>query len=212
MNSRFANFLSVLVHPIFINLICLVLLFTLQPSLYYGLPTKIKLYYIAYIFLITSVLPSFSVLIMKIMGSVPNITLSRKEDRVIPYIVTTFFYLFAYYNFRGNMLSSSVLLGYLIACALIIFSVLLINFYTKISIHMATLGALCGLIAASAPVALIDIRWLLFFFIFLSGLVASARLSLNAHSEFQLYFGFIFGFFTMFIFLFNLVKPFFISL
>ncbi len=208
MNLRFANFLSIVAHPIFINLLCLITLFSLQPSLYYGIPGKIKFYYIGYIFLLTSIIPSLSVVLMKLLGSVQNITLENKEDRVLPYIVTVIFYLFTYYNFRTSLLTSSILLMYLVACGLIVFSVLLINFYSKISIHMATLGALCGLIASSAPVSMIDIRWLLIFFIVTSGLVATARYSLNAHSFVQLFLGFILGFFTMFVFLFNLVKPF----
>ena len=207
MNHKPAHFLSVLAHPIFINLVCLILLFFLQPSLYYGLPYTIKLYYITYIFLLTSIIPAISVLLLKYTGSIKSILLADRDDRIIPYVVTTSFYLFVYYNFRNNMLASSVLLGYLIACALIIFSVLLINFYSKVSIHMATLGALCGLVASSVWVAPIDIRWLLLFFILISGLVASARYSLGAHSIFQLYLGYVYGFFVMFVFLYRLSNP-----
>jgi hypothetical protein len=145
---------------------------------------------------------------MKLLGSIQNIVLDNKEDRVLPYVVTIIFYLFTYYNFRTSLLTNSILLGYLFACSLIVFAVLLINFYSKISIHMATLGALCGLIASSAPVSMIEVRWLLVFFTLTSGLVATARFSLKAHSVIQLYFGFILGFFTMFVFLYNLVKPF----
>lgn len=208
MNLRFANFLSVVAHPIFINLLCLIMLFYLHPSLYYGIPDKIKFYYIGYIFLLTSLIPSLSVILMKLLGSIQNIVLDNKEDRVLPYVVTIIFYLFTYYNFRTSLLTNSILLGYLFACSLIVFAVLLINFYSKISIHMATLGALCGLIASSAPVSMIEVRWLLVFFTLTSGLVATARFSLKAHSVIQLYFGFILGFFTMFVFLYNLVKPF----
>lgn len=184
------------------------MLFSLYPSLYYGVPTKIKLYYIGYIFLLTSLIPSLSVVILMLLGSIQNIDLENKEDRVLPYMVTIIFYLFTYYNFRTSLLTNSILLGYLIACGLIVFSVFLINFYSKISIHMATLGALCGLIASSSPVSMIEVRWLLVFFILASGFVATARFSLQAHSLVQLYFGFILGFFTMFVFLYNLVKPF----
>jgi membrane-associated phospholipid phosphatase len=72
---------------------------------------------------------------------------------------------------------------------------------------MATLGALCGLVASSVWVAPIDIRWLLLFFILISGLVATARYSLGAHSIFQLYLGYVYGFFVMFVFLYRLSNP-----
>jgi hypothetical protein len=181
------------------------MLFILSPSLSYGIPLKIKLYYITYIFLLTSLIPALTVLLLKFTGSVQTVILNDKEDRVIPYIVTTVFYLFTYYNFRTKMLPSNLLLGYLMACALIVFSVLLINFYSKISIHLATLGALCGLISAISSVSFFEVRWFLIGIILLSGLVGSARFSLKAHSASQLYLGFILGFFTMFLFLFNLV-------
>ncbi len=205
MNLRLANFISIIAHPIFINLVCLFMLFILSPSLSYGIPLKIKLYYIAYIFLLTSLIPALTVLLLKFTGSIQTVILNDKEDRVIPYIVTTVFYLFTYYNFRTKMLPSNLLLGYLMACALIVFSVLLINFYSKISIHLATLGALCGLISAISSVSFFEVRWSLIGIILLSGLVGSARFSLKAHSASQLYLGFILGFFTMFLFLFNLV-------
>ncbi len=204
MNQKLAQFISFIAHPIFINLLCLLLLFFFQPSLYFGLPFTIKVYYISYIFLLTSIIPALSVILLRFTGSIENIFLADKEDRIIPYIVTTSFYLFVYYNFRNNMLASSSLLAYLIACALIVFSVLLINFYSKISIHMATLGALCGLLASSSAIAPVDIRWILIVFILLSGLVGAARYQLKAHSTFQLYLGFLYGFFVMFIFLFRI--------
>ncbi|MFY8190701.1 MAG: phosphatase PAP2 family protein, partial [Bacteroidia bacterium] len=90
------------------------------------------------------------------------------------------------------------LLKYLLACTGIVAAVFLINSFNKISIHLATMGALSGLLAALAYKGYADFRILLALAILASGYVASARLSLKAHLPNQLYLGFLLGFIFMF--------------
>jgi hypothetical protein len=74
-----------------------------------------------------------------------------------------------------------------------------INFLDKISIHLTTLGALVGLVAGLGFMGFADLRFLLLLTILLSGWVATARLSLQAHVPRQLYAGFTLGFVVMFL-------------
>ncbi len=198
MKNIFAQSLSTIAHPVFVNLLCLYLLFSIFPPLSHGLPQRIQLFYISFIFISTSLIPLILVLVMRITGKLESIQLDNRQDRKLPYILTVALYIFNIYNFVKSPTTHPLILGYLVACTLIVFLVFAINFRTKISIHMATLGALCGLIACGSYTGFNDLRWLLFLAILLSGLVGSARLSLGAHSPYQLYCGFFLGFISMF--------------
>ncbi len=199
MNKNLAKFLSVLAHPIFINLLCLYLLFMLFPQLNHGMPTRIQLFFISFIFISTSIIPAIIVLVMRITGRVKSITLENSEERKIPYLFTLALYIFNYYNFLKSPTTHPIILQYLIACAAIVCAVLIINYFNKISIHMATLGALCGLLATVGNIGLVDIRIALILAILFSSLIGTARLSLKAHFPQQVYAGFVLGFSLMFV-------------
>ncbi len=201
MNKAFSHVLSVAFHPVFINLLNLWLLFTLFPALSYGIPLKMRMFYISIIFVSTSIIPLVMVLLLRFTGRVHSVMLNQKEDRRIPYLVTLVMYFFNYYNFNANYNkypTHPMFLSYLIACAAIIAVVMAVNFFNKISIHTATLGALAGVVAVAARYSDVDTRLLLAIVLLLTGLVATARVFLNSHQNLQVYSGFLLGFFLMF--------------
>ena len=67
---------------------------------------------------------------------------------------------------------------------------LLINYLTKISIHMLAMGGLFGTFAGLAIGFHYDLRLLLFLLALAAGLTGFARLKLKAHTEAQVYTGF----------------------
>lgn len=201
MNKTLAKVLSVFAHPIFINLLCLYLLFMLFPQLNHGMPLRIQLFFISFIFISTSIIPVIIVLAMRVMGKVKSVTLESSEERKLPYLITFALYVFNYYNFIKSPTTDPVILQYLLACGAIVGSIAVINYFNKISIHMATLGAMCGLLATVGYIGFSDIRLALILAIIFSSLVATARLSLQAHLPQQIYAGFILGFVLMFVIL-----------
>ncbi len=196
MNQGIARFLAIVFHPVFVNLLNLCLLFTLFPTLSHGIPAKAQLFYISFIFVATSIIPLLTVLVLRLIGKVNSILLNQKQERNIPYLTTMLLYFFVYFNFNKYP-THPLILSYIFACMAIVGSVMLINFYTKISIHLATLGALAGLLVVSGKLAEFDTRILLIITMLISGLVASARVFSNAHEERQVYSGFFLGFFWM---------------
>ncbi|MCG9881768.1 MAG: hypothetical protein MH472_14325 [Bacteroidia bacterium] len=198
MNNFVAKAVSVIWHPVFVNLLCLYILFTLYPPLSFGVPQKLQWFYIGFIFISTSIVPLLLVLIMKLTGRISAITMDKQEDRKYPYLFTLSLYIFVYYNLTQSPITPSFLLKYLLACTAIVGAVFLINSFNKISIHLATMGALCGLLATLAYRGFADYRMLLAVAIMASGYVASARLTLKAHLPNQLYLGFLLGLFLMF--------------
>lgn len=197
MNRTLATAISVVAHPVFINLICLLALFGLFPSLRHGLPERVQYLNILFIFITTSIIPLVLVVFMRLTGRVKSLLLDSPGERHLPYLFTLAFYVFDFYNFYRTPGTHPLVLRYLLACSGIMLAVLTVNYFTKISIHLTTLGAFAGLLVLAGLTGEMEVRPLLIIAIALSGLTATARLSLSAHQPGQVYSGFILGFILM---------------
>lgn len=200
MNRATALALSVICHPVFINALSLAALFFLYPALRFGIHPALKLFYWSVVFVSTAVLPMAWVGLSRLMGRISSIMLHDRDDRTVPYMLTAGLYLLDFY-LAGQWGAAPLFRIYLLACSSIVVSVLLINLYTKISIHAASMGALTGILFSSANQNLYDMRWPIMAVLLMSGLVMTARLKLDAHKPFQLYLGFVLGIGLMYIYL-----------
>jgi membrane-associated phospholipid phosphatase len=88
---------------------------------------------------------------------------------------------------------------------MVVFIVLIISMFWKISIHMAGIGGITALIIILSVVYRTDMTLLLCIALLLSGIIASIRLALKAHSPAQLLAGYIVGIMTVGVFL---IQPF----
>lgn len=200
MKNYLAHIFSVLFHPVFVNLLAIYLLFLLFPSVYFSLPAKARWFYILFIYSCTHLIPLIMSLVLKQIGKISSIQMHEKKDRNIPFAITLFMYGFCYYNFYNYPIPQK-LINYLMASGILMLFILLINFFHKISIHAASIGAIIGLVLLASVESFIDFRILLAGLFVVAGLVISSRLHLNAHSHKELYSGFFIGLFTMVIFL-----------
>lgn len=196
MGRSWAILLSVVFHPVFVNLASFVLVIQLTPYLEAGLTTEAKWFYILYAFISTGLIPLFVVVLRKALGLSNSIMLDSPDDRHVPYITTAITYLMGYYLFI-RIGAPHIMQAYMLGSACIMVCILIINFYTKISAHATSLGAMLGVLIALSHYSLIDTRLLLPLVLVISGLTGSARLSLQAHTSFQLYAGFALGSFFM---------------
>ncbi len=196
MNRIVALTLSSLFHPVWVNLLGLLILLFCSPYLSLALQPTLMLFYVLFIFGTTALVPMLAVGVMKLTGHVQSIMLQEQEERNIPYLVTGAMYLFDYY-FLSQMHSAAIIRAYLLACACIVVAVVIINHFYKISVHAASLGALAGIVVTLIPYALWDIRWLLAFVVIATGATLSARLFMNAHTPKQLWSGWLLGFLVM---------------
>ncbi|MFA6262318.1 MAG: hypothetical protein WC760_12675 [Bacteroidia bacterium] len=196
MHPRAAQALSVVFHPVFVNSFSLLLLFLLFPSLRYGVHPAMKVFYWSVIFISTGIVPMAWVGVSRLLGKIDSILLPNSDDRNLPYILTASLYMLDFY-LAGQWGASSLFRAYLLACSSVVVSVLIINQFTKISIHAASLGALAAVIHQSALVAGFDVRYLMIAALVISGLVLSARLWAESHTSTQVYLGFLVGFLWM---------------
>lgn len=190
--KKAALYLSVLFHPVFVNLCSLICLLWLNPYLNAALTINIKLFYIALIFTATAIIPLITVSVRYLLGFSESIMLKQAEERHTPYLISASCYLVAFY-LCAKITAPVGVQAFLLASASTVVAVSIINFFFKISAHTTSLGSLCGLLAALSFHQTEDMRFLIGIAILVSGIVGSARLVLAAHTKKELYSGFALG-------------------
>ncbi len=164
-----------------------------------------------YLFIVVTifsfVLPSVSVFLMKQLGFVNSMSLSSKNERIAPIIITAIFYLWLMANTTGSSIFPPIYSRFLLGSIVSIFVLLIFNSFIKVSLHTAGIGGILMLVVilimnhsgTEIPLALFDnyktTTKLPFIsvFVVLAGLVGTARLALNAHTPKEIYLGYCIG-------------------
>ncbi len=197
MSKSLANILSVVFHPVFIPLYLMTAV--LCSNAYFALVLDFRLKVFLWLFTLTAttILPLLSASLFKRIGLVSSLIMPRKRERVIPFLVSAAYYVIAYFSLRHIHSLPYIYPALFRVTASLILLASLITMYWKISIHAISIGSAAGVFLS----LLLD-GYSFFFIPFLlgilvGGLVASARLTLRAHTPEQVYAGFLTGFVYM---------------
>jgi len=134
---------------------------------------------------------------MKSLGFVNSLELKTREERFIPFVATMIFYVWSYFVFKRsdlNEIFSDVLLAGLIG---IILAFLYTIFFRKISLHTIGAGLAFAIILQTVPLAYINATPILLAATLIAGLIGTARLILNAHTNREVYYGYAIGILCM---------------
>ncbi|SEL54346.1 hypothetical protein SAMN04488008_104150 [Maribacter orientalis] len=186
----FSNFVSYLLHPLFIPIGGTIAYFLITPKY---TPLEIQSASILPIFILTVIIPIVTFFILKNVGLVNSIFLETATERKYPlYIHASILLLILYKVIPNNYVSEiyfyfTGLLGATVACLLL----LLFNF--KTSLHaVGVSGLLMYLINLSIHFE-INLIIAISIFILLTGAILTARLYLKAHTRIELFIGVFIG-------------------
>lgn len=196
MQKKFSQIISIILHPLLIPSYFFVIVFSLKSYVSLLIPMQAKALILSLVFITTFLFPLLLILIMKRRGVINSLQMEQKEERVYPFIVTIVFYFLAYYTLKKVQISEVYHLFLIGSTIMVVFS-LLINFISKISIHMVGIGGLAGALIGISIRVNLDIVVLISVFLLLAGIIGFARLSLAAHKPIQIYTGFLLGFLVM---------------
>lgn len=189
-----ARFLSYLFHPIFAPLFSIHILLQLPVFFNYKLSTELIQFSYGVVVLNLIVTPVLISLYLKKKGVIKSLEMESARERVIPYLTSSILFFTTYFLFK-DINFPTFYLNVLLAAAIVILVLFvgsLINL--KLSAHLAGLGGLCGMIFLIVTVLKIELTALFILFILISGLVASSRYFLKAHSFSEIISGFCLGF------------------
>lgn len=192
-----ANIISYVFHPTFMPVVMTIVLFKLAPQSFAGFNVidfgRQPLPLIAPIIISTIFFPIISVLLMKGLGFVESIKLENPKDRIIPLIATMTFY-FWVYNVMSNTNAPFLLKVLLLGSFWAVIAIFMINIFFKISMHTTAAGGAIGMIVGLLLYSPVNMVLPLFITIIVAGIIGTARLLLAAHSQSQVWLGYIVGF------------------
>lgn len=196
MLKSFAKLTSVLCHPLLLMNFGLFSIMFWHPyfvSKFY----ETQFYTISmFVSINTLILPMLSVYLLKRFGLIDDFAMSNPKQRLLPYSIMigivglTMFQLYKI-DYAG------LPMWFMGACAISLMANVLINLKFTISTHGIGTGGLVALYAyISYTEHLLLFKLLLIGFVLVSGIVMWARLYLQAHTEKEVYTGFLLGFST----------------
>lgn len=196
-------FFSIILHPLFIPIIGVFIIFNMPIYLNYLLSPDVKKYILLLLILSTILVPLILTLILQMTGLIKTSYIENKKERIIPYIATLILYVATLWFIYNIPLPKPYFI--LIETSIIaVFIAFIVNFFTKISSHLVGMGGLTGAIFVIALVLGINLNIFVAAAFLLSGIVGSSRMYLKAHTLSQVAIGFAVGFGAQF-FLFLLI-------
>jgi len=194
-----AKIISFIFHPLFVPTFFMYFLIMVVPYKFEGISDwqlKMRLFSV---FWLTAFFPAFAVFLLWRLKFSESIFLRTQKERIIPYVITMFFYWWMYYLSR-NFKDQPVDLKYFYFGIFIATSLgLIVNNFIKVSLHAIGIsGLLMAILLVSINYPAINLVWLLSV-ILLSSIVVSARMIVSDHTKQELIVGFGIGLFTQLI-------------
>jgi hypothetical protein len=191
-----AHLLSYVLHPLFIPTYFFLFLMQVLPFEFVGITEwqlKMRLFSVAWL---TAFFPAFAVFLLWRLKLSDSIFLRTQKERIIPYVITMFFYWWMYYlsrNFTDQPIALKFFfLGIFVASAI----GMTVNNFMKVSLHaMGIAGLTTAVILVSVFYPVNNAIWVLVAVLF-TALVISARLVVSDHTKKELIVGLFIGVFT----------------
>jgi hypothetical protein len=193
MSEKFARVLSILLHPVWMPAFAFLILLNTSTFFQLVIPQQMLMAIYIVIGLSTLLIPLLSVAFLYHKGIIHSLEMTERRERNIPYLINITCMLLAFYmltQLRAPFLFGKIMLGASIALAI----TFIINLKWKISIHMIGIGGICGVLFGLSELLYEDSHASLLISLLFSGLLGTARLSLNAHMPSQVYSGWVLGF------------------
>lgn len=208
--------LSYLFHPVFMPILGLYLLFSLEtkPVSYkmydalYHFPDIAKYYLYIIVGILTVIAPILSLLIMYWNKIIKSFSLMDRRERIYPFILVVFYYLLVYVYVRYQFpdeLKHPALVGFLFGTFVTFLVCLIVNFFVKISLHAVGVFGLCGMLLGYSQTQLPAFEgqtatnlFIIIYLFAVAGLVSGGRLYLKTHSLSEIILGVFIGFSILF--------------
>ena len=196
MEEKLARIISIIFQPLLIPTFSLILLFSLNSYISFTIPSSAKNMILAMIFIVTFLFPAVFIYLLFKRGIISTLNMDKRDERTLPLMITAIFYFLAFHLIRQLQLHDVYARMFLGSAILVVLG-LIITLRWKISAHMMGTGGLLGGLIGVSQLVLVDLVMLVFITTVICGLVGYSRLKLNAHTQAQVYAGFLLGFGVM---------------
>jgi hypothetical protein len=195
MPEKLAKIVSAIFHPVFLPTFGFILIFS---SGFYAdvLTIEAKQFILLVVFFSTATLPLLAVAILA-LNSKFDFLMPNNRDRILPLLFTSLFY-YVGFILLSRIHFIPVFKLFMVASVILIVVLLLISFQWNISIHAAAAGAVTATVFAMSFRGGANPVFAVITVVLVSGLVATARLSLNKNNLLQVAAGYLLGFIILY--------------
>lgn len=187
-----AKVFSAAFHPLMMTTYLFLLLTYYLPVILQ--PARPSFWIILLIFITTFALPAVNFLLLRLTGSINDLSMPHRHQRILPFIFISTIYVFVTVMFYWKFPIPNVLRLMMIVSAMVVFATV-VTFFYKLSVHSL---AICGIVGMMLPMNKVsDMNSLLIpttIVIVIAGIVMSSRLALNAHTPREILIGSVSGF------------------
>lgn len=160
---------------------------------------KVALLITLLIFITTFIIPVLSIIGLRSTMAISSVKLKNRAERILPFSFITIFYILTTYLFYSKIEINDLILGIFVGASIVVAFLTIITVFFKISVHAAGAGCMVGfLLSLMLIFPEHNLMCALIVVIFVSGMILSSRLYLDAHTPVEVYSGFSLGLFVSF--------------
>jgi hypothetical protein len=184
-----AKLFSFIFHPLFIATYVMGFLIFIHPAVFTGFDSRTKVFRFLTVLLWTGFFPGFFVFIAWRLKLVKSIGMHTIRDRLIPYVLTMFFYWWTWNVFRNLQESPPVAIRFLLGSFLAICGGWMCNIFFRISMHGLAAGGMLMFFILFALSDAYGSGLYLSAAVLVCGIICTSRLIASDHTPFELYSG-----------------------
>jgi hypothetical protein len=191
-----ATIASYLLHPVFLPIIMTWVIYTISPVSFVQYDSRALGMMFLQVAITTIFFPILVVFLLKGLGFISSILLRTQKERIVPLLATMMCYWWISHVFKN--LEAPLIMQVLLRGAYWGLIVLFIcSIFYKISMHTMAAGGMIGVLIVLLMIAPVSMTIPLFIGIVIAAISGTARLLLGAHTQFEIWTGYIFGIFSM---------------
>lgn len=188
-----AKVISYIFHPLFIPTFIFLWLVIRFPSEFAGITERGLIFKSISVFWSTAFFPAFAVFLLWKLKLIQSIFLTTTKERIIPYVITMFFYWWLYYLSRNFTDQPLALKFFYLGIFLATVVGLILNNFMKISMHAMGVGGGIMFMIFTCLFYQHHLGGDLSIGVIITGLVCTARLLISDHTNAEIYSGLLTG-------------------
>ncbi len=186
---------SVLFHPLLLTTYLFLLISLVFPTFFQPFSTTFRNWFVLLLFVLTVIMPSLNIWMFRKSGTITDVTMPERKERIIPFLWILGVYALTAYLFYSRLSFNQNVLGLLLICTILVGLALFLTLFFKVSIHSLGMGGALAIVLMlnfhhEQPVLI----WPTALTFGLTGVVMSARLYIGTHQPFEVYAGAAAGF------------------
>lgn len=165
-----------------------------------SIPAEFKDRIFFLVLLSTLLIPMITIIGLRLSGTLKSLHMKEIQDRLIPFSITSIYYLLTVYFLYQKSELDPILWQTLSLITLAVIGLTIVTFFWKMSAHMTGVGGLLAVVLILGfKFHTFQVLYPLILSILLVGAIGSARLYLGAHRPLEIYAGLFFGFLVCFL-------------